>query len=212
MKATIIYDNTAYKKGLRADWGFSCVIEVKDTPTVLFDTGANGMILLNNMRELGIDPFSIGKIVISHAHGDHTGGLSEFLTINRDVTLYVPPSFSPPEAREVITVKEPLKIDEDIYSTGELSGVEQSLVVKTKKGLAVIVGCSHPGIGIILDAASAYGNLYALIGGFHGFRNFSLLENLELICPTHCTKYTSQIRHEYPERCIEGGVGQVIEI
>jgi len=28
MKVTIIYDNTAYKKELKADWGFSCLVDV----------------------------------------------------------------------------------------------------------------------------------------------------------------------------------------
>ena len=41
MKITIIYDNTTFKKGLQANWGFSALIEVKDIPKILFDTGGN---------------------------------------------------------------------------------------------------------------------------------------------------------------------------
>jgi len=60
----------------------------------------------------------------------------------------------PPGASEVVRVKEPFKIHENIFSCGELKSIEQSLMVKTQKGLAVIVGCSHPGVKNILKAAS----------------------------------------------------------
>jgi 7,8-dihydropterin-6-yl-methyl-4-(beta-D-ribofuranosyl)aminobenzene 5'-phosphate synthase len=50
MKITIIYDNTAFRKDFQADWGFSCLVEVENTPKILFDTGADGKILLNNME------------------------------------------------------------------------------------------------------------------------------------------------------------------
>jgi len=112
----------------------------------------------------------------------------------------------------VIKIKEPLKIDENIFSTGELMGIEQSLVVKTEKGLIVIVGCSHPGVKNILKAASQFGKTYALIGGLHGFSDFDLLSDLEFICPTHCTQFKSEIKSLYPEKYVRGGVGKVIEI
>jgi len=41
MKITIIYDNEVWKKGLKADWGFSCLVETNGKK-ILFDTGANG--------------------------------------------------------------------------------------------------------------------------------------------------------------------------
>ena len=57
-----------------------------------FITGMKGSILLANMEKLGIDPMSIEEVFISHAHFDHAGGLSGFLAINKDVTIYVPHS------------------------------------------------------------------------------------------------------------------------
>lgn len=48
-----------------------------------------------------------------------------------------------------------------VFSTGKLKGIEQSVAVKTKKGIAVIVGCSHSGVGNILRAASKFGKVYA---------------------------------------------------
>jgi len=212
MKITIIYDNEAWKEGLKADWGFSCLVETQGKK-ILFDTGANGSILLDNMEKLNIDPTTIEEIFISHAHWDHTGGISDILRVN-PVKVYIPESCPEPRgAREVIRVaKEPLEIQENMFSTGELKGIEQSLVVKIEKGLVVIVGCSHPGVRDILNAASQLGKPYAIIGGLHGFNEFDLLKDLQLVCPTHCTQFKEEIKSLYPEKCVDGGAGQVIQI
>jgi 7,8-dihydropterin-6-yl-methyl-4-(beta-D-ribofuranosyl)aminobenzene 5'-phosphate synthase len=212
MKVTIIYDNETGQAGLEAAWGFSCLVEA-DGRRLLFDTGGRGPILLQNMATLNLDPRSIFEIFISHDHWDHLGGLAELLRLNRDVRVYLPGSCSrPPEAREVISVQGPLEIYENFFSTGELPGAEQSLVVKTEKGLAVICGCSHPGVGTILMAASQFGRVSALIGGLHGFKEYDLLADLNLICPCHCTQYKAEIMARYPETAIGGGAGKVIEI
>jgi len=85
-------------------------------------------------------------------------------------------------------------------------------VVKTKKGLVIIAGCSHPGVKNILEAASDFGKPAILIGGLHGFSEFDLVEDLEFICPTHCTQFKSEIISRYPEKYISGGAGKIIEI
>ncbi|MEA3222151.1 MAG: MBL fold metallo-hydrolase, partial [Thermodesulfobacteriota bacterium] len=155
MKITLIYDNTVHKEGLSADWGFACLIEMEGCPKILFDTGANGKILLSNMKALDIDPSSIEEVMISHNHWDHTGGLSDILKANNTIKLYVPASFPDVSgAKEVVRVDNSLEIHDGVFSTGELSNIEQSLIIKTKKGLAVIAGCSHSGVTNILDAAS----------------------------------------------------------
>ncbi len=213
MKVTIIYDNEVYEEGLTADWGFSCLVEAENTPRILFDTGTNGSILLSNMQKLGIDPASIDEVFISHPHFDHIGGLSAFLNVRSDVLVYVPASLRGVRgAKEVISVSEPLKIHENVFSTGELDGIEQSMVVKTGKGIALIVGCSHPEMAHILKAASQFGKVYAIIGGMHGFSEFELFKDLELICPAHCTAYKAQIKSRYPDKCVGAGAGKVIEI
>ena len=79
-------------------------------------------------------------------------------------------------------------------------------------GLAVIVGCSHPGIDNILEAAKQFGNPTWLIGGFHGFHEFDLLEPLKLVCPTHCTQYKKEIETLYEKTVVRGGAGQQITL
>ena len=80
MKLTIVFDNVVYKKniGLISDWGFSCFVET-GKENILFDTGSKGNILLNNLNILGIDPKRVDKIIISHEHYDHNGGLLAIL-------------------------------------------------------------------------------------------------------------------------------------
>jgi len=213
MKITIVYDNEVRQPGLIADWGFSCLIEAQDTPKILFDTGTSGSILLHNMNQLGIDPSSIGIVVISHPHWDHFGGLQDIMEASKDAELYLPESFlGRASARKITRVKHPLEIRHNIFSTGELEGIEQSLAIGTDKGLLVVVGCSHPGVGSILDAASRFGKVYGIVGGFHGFHQLDRLTPLSLICPCHCTQYKSEIKRLFPERCLECGAGVIIEL
>ena len=215
MRITIISDNTIYKQGLKREWGFAALVEIENTPRILFDTGASGSVLLYNMDRLNIDPKSIGCVFISHDHWDHTGGLKDFLKLNSNVKLYLPHSFfffTKPKAKEIIKVKDSLRIYENVFSTGELERIEQSMVIKSDKGLAVIAGCSHPGIGNILKASSEFGKPIGLIGGLHGFSDFGLVKKLDLICATHCTQYKDKIKILYPEKFVEGGAGRIIEI
>ncbi len=211
MKTTIIYDNTAFKKDLQADWGFSALVETNGK-TILFDTGGSGSILLSNMKKLNIDPKEIDDVFISHHHYDHVGGLSAFLDQNHNVTVWVPYSFrGVKNAREIIHITDPRTLYEGIHSTGELDKIEQSLCIETQKGIIIIAGCSHPKMTHIIDAASRFGNVYGIIGGLHGNRPESL-KNMELICATHCTQYKHEIKSLYPNQYIEGGAGKVIEI
>ena len=92
MKITIIYDNVSLDPALEADWGFAALVEACGQ-SILFDTGASGRLLLENMEKLNISPQAIGEIFISHDHWDHTGGLEQILK-RKPVRVYVPDTFS----------------------------------------------------------------------------------------------------------------------
>ena len=211
MKITIIYDNETTTEKLVADWGFACLVEAYGK-RILFDTGAKGEILMANMAELKIDPASIDEVFISHDHWDHIGGLPDFLK-TRPCKVYLPGSCEKQfEGCECERIAEPIRLHENIYSTGELENIEQSMVVKLGEKVVVIAGCSHPGVRTILEAAAQSGEPSALIGGLHGFDEFAVLEPLELVCPTHCTQHITEIKERHPGKYVEGGAGVVIEI
>jgi len=212
VKATIVYDNTTTRKDLIAAWGFACYVEA-DNKKILFDTGGNGDILLYNMKMLGIVPSMITEVFISHNHFDHIGGLPAFLDENSDITLYVPHSVRGTyPARHVVHIDKARKLDQSMYTTGELEHIEQSLVLHTEKGLVLLVGCSHPPMAGIVGAALQFGAVYGIIGGFHAFDHYDLFKDLTLICPTHCTLHKKELKSRYPEKYEEGGVGKVIQI
>jgi len=230
----ITYDNNPYDARLRTSWGFSCVVRC-DQKSILFDTGGNSTILLDNMGKLKIDPREIDIVVLSHIHGDHTGGLAGFLKKNNQVTVYLPGSFPQSfkdgiksygsKVEEVYVSKE---IMPGVYTTGELgAGIkEQSLVVKTSRGLVIITGCAHPGIiTIIREAKKIAGDkLYLVVGGFHLggtptrqinsiIQNFKML-GVEKVAPCHCTgeEAINLFRRYFGRNCIETGVGRIITI
>ena len=122
--ATIVYDNNRYDRRLIPAWGFSCVVTAPEK-TILFDTGGGGGILLDNMKKLCIRPSEVVVIVLSHIHGDHTGGLREFLRHNSQMTVYLPGSFPTQIKRhirsfgaEVKSVHEPEELFEGVITHG----------------------------------------------------------------------------------------------
>jgi 7,8-dihydropterin-6-yl-methyl-4-(beta-D-ribofuranosyl)aminobenzene 5'-phosphate synthase len=86
---TVLFDNAAYEKSFKPGWGFACFIQGLEK-TLLFDTGANADIFQHNMKQARIDPEKIQYLVISHGHGDHTGGLESVAGGKGLQALYLP--------------------------------------------------------------------------------------------------------------------------
>ena len=74
---TTLNENTASSFPLIGEWGLSILVEV-DNLKILLDTGQN-IAVVHNAALMGIDLSQIDKIVLSHGHSDHTGGLWEVL-------------------------------------------------------------------------------------------------------------------------------------
>jgi 7,8-dihydropterin-6-yl-methyl-4-(beta-D-ribofuranosyl)aminobenzene 5'-phosphate synthase len=226
---TIIYDNNPYDERLKTGWGFGCYINVDGTG-ILFDTGGDPSILLENMAKLNINVKDIEIIVLSHIHGDHVGGLFGSLEVNSQVKVYMPASF-PSDFKqrvreyrcEVIEVTDALKICNGVATTGELGTVikEQSLIISTMKGLFVVTGCAHPGVtGIVKKAEELTGMVvYLVLGGFHLsgesektisaiIEEFRALEVVK-VAPCHCSGNLARslFKEGFEEDYIEVGVG-----
>jgi len=146
VEITVLYDNYILSEGCRADWGFACMIKGTEK-NVLFDTGANGTILLENMDKLQVVAEDADLIVISHDHTDHTGGLYSFLGRNSNVLVYLPSAglVQSVESRgaKVQIPDGPLQICEQVYlySTNRIL---KSRVIRQFRELGVQkVGASH---------------------------------------------------------------------
>jgi 7,8-dihydropterin-6-yl-methyl-4-(beta-D-ribofuranosyl)aminobenzene 5'-phosphate synthase len=230
---TIVYNNIASDPRLTTDWGFGAYIEYHNQ-AVLFDTGTNGQILLQNMKILEIDPASVQVVILSHAHQDHTGGLSAFLAASTLPPIYLLPSFGASfiqqtrQQTEVIEASPGFVIATDILTTGEVAGAipEQALVIRTTQGLVVITGCAHPGIVRIIERAIELTSepVHLVMGGFH-LRDSTQAEinaivsdfrrlGVRRVAPSHCTGDLAirMFAEEYGQDYIDTGVGSRIII
>ena len=109
---------------------------------------------------------------------------------------------------------------------GTLELNELSLAIKTPKGLAVIVGCSHPGIEKILAAATQFDpNVYSVFGGLHlvdstdeqvvqVVSNFVQKWKIERIAAGHCSGEFAQAQFskQFGEKHDISGLGAVIPL
>jgi 7,8-dihydropterin-6-yl-methyl-4-(beta-D-ribofuranosyl)aminobenzene 5'-phosphate synthase len=228
---TVVHDNHPLKEVLDNKWGFSCLINGAEK-TILFDTGPGGS-LLRNMEKLAIEPHSIDAVVLSHIHPDHTGGLECFLEENPDVIVYLLESFPQrfkdavqAQGAKIVEVEQPTKICENVWSSGELGKwmKEQSLIIRTDSGLIVIVGCSHPGIVNIVNAASDLieVDILLVMGGFHlegaGAgkieKVISALKKLQVryvgLCHGSGEKARSMFEEHFGPNYIDLGAGKVV--
>lgn len=108
-KITILCENSVLTPfPLIAEHGLSMLIEQADT--TLFDTG-QGLGLLNNMRILGKDPINVSRLIISHGHYDHTGGIMPFLeSRGTAIPVFAHPNAFSKKVAHLPTGAEPIEI------------------------------------------------------------------------------------------------------
>jgi 7,8-dihydropterin-6-yl-methyl-4-(beta-D-ribofuranosyl)aminobenzene 5'-phosphate synthase len=109
---------------------------------------------------------------------------------------------------------------------GTMEMNELSLVVRTPRGLAVVVGCSHPGVEEILQGAARLGpKLHLVTGGLHLVatpraeiaRVAAALHDahrVERVAPGHCTSEPgfAALLERFGSRFERAGVGAVLPL
>ena len=230
----VIYDNYVSKQGTVADWGFSVLIKGLDKE-ILFDTGTKPEIFESNLKSIGIDPSGIDMLVLSHEHGDHTGGIPALVKMKTGIPVLIPVSFPAGFKKQMaglnltpVMVDAPSMICKHLYTSGEFKYQipEEALVIDTKKGLAVITGCAHPGIiNMLTKIKDDFGkDIYLVCGGFHLMDRtekelsqiISEMRKLGVVkCgATHCTgdMQIKMFRETFGENYFELGTGNEVII
>jgi 7,8-dihydropterin-6-yl-methyl-4-(beta-D-ribofuranosyl)aminobenzene 5'-phosphate synthase len=234
MKLQVLFDNKGAVTGVKYGWGFACLVRTAET-TLLFDTGADGAILLANMSRLGVDPREIDAVFLSHDHWDHTGGLGAVLEKNPEVEIHLTPAFSDELVRRaqragarVIAHGSSREIGPGLHTTGALEGPpeEHALVIELEQGLVVVTGCSHPGIAEMLELVAARSGkpILLAIGGYHLLHDSpaeirATIERLRAlgvrrVAPIHCTGARARrlLKAELGERFLAVGAGSEIDL
>lgn len=233
-RVLILYDNRSDRSDLQPGWGFSALIEFGGH-RVLFDTGADEIVLEHNATVLGVNLDTISTLVLSHEHCDHIGGMPE-PDLHRNLEVFYPASFSTlfqekvskAEEWRAHPVSQPVEIVPGITSTGELGKkiVEQSLIITTDSGPILITGCAHPGIVNIVHVATKLTGrpLYLVLGGFHLYKKneaevkeiAAALKKLGVakIAPCHCTGKAAikTLQNAFGDAGIEVKVGSEIAL
>ena len=217
VQLTVLYDSVSMDHDMKTGIGFSCFVRVGDT-RILFDTGGDGLILLENMNKLDLDPSSIQLLLISHSRLSNIGGLEDFLNISKDVSVYIPDKFPTllaaniklftKKIHRVVSVEE---LYPNIFTLGEFVGVfkEQAMAVRSSKGIIIVVGCAHHGSEAILQRtkdAFPDESIFMVVGGFH----FSgLSENEKNKIPETFHKY--QVQHVAACFCCEEAGRKILQ-
>jgi 7,8-dihydropterin-6-yl-methyl-4-(beta-D-ribofuranosyl)aminobenzene 5'-phosphate synthase len=191
-----LYENAASSDEYVIGHGVSYLIRT-DSATVLMDVGHNPdnapiPPFEQNMQKLGIGWDEIDRIVISHPHPDHVGGVDAWRehTVSMgtfelpddlgDRLIFVP---APVTFKNAIHATVPTLPAPDVATTGvipypevfpvslfEPKGMEQALVVNVEnEGLVLISGCGHPTLERLVERAeSLYGRpVIGVVGGLH---------------------------------------------
>ncbi|MFX1392963.1 MAG: MBL fold metallo-hydrolase [Promethearchaeota archaeon] len=218
-KIIVVFDNRCAKNGYLTGFGFSALIFNNFTQNyLLFDTGGNGNILIHNIKKVEVNISEIKKVVISHNHHDHAGGLEAIYNLNPNIEIFTTNNFKSykrafPEAK-IYSILDLTEIEENVFLSGQL-GIhlkEQALFLKTKYNqFILIVGCTHPGLENFIIKAQNITDIKGVLGGFHEFRKYSYLKGIEFIIPCHCTVNIEAIQKRYPHQFKKICVGDFLK-
>lgn len=195
VKIITLSENAVAVPDVLAEWGFSVHIEI-DGMTLLLDAGASNTVT-HNAGMLGIDLKKVDRIILSHGHYDHTGGMQNVLrAMRKKIEIVAHPDIwaekysrqndgvyryvGIPFQRQVLESlgasftlsKEPVRFSDTVMTTGEVPEITEyeqiepgrfwvkedgemkpdpladdlALIINTKPGLIVVLGCGHRGL------------------------------------------------------------------
>ncbi len=277
-RITVLCENTVHGMGFLGENGFSAFIETPGQ-NILFDTG-RGFAITHNSLQLKKDLGYVSKVVLSHGHLDHVGGLLAFLGIKGACPIVAHPdifnerfrlipaggaeekplSIGMPWPRSYLTTRgaqfewrrDFTEVAPNVFVTGEVprktlfelgspklvvsrdGGFTQdpflddfSVVLKTTRGLVVVLGCAHAGIVNILNHAvdrTGENRIYAVLGGTHlglspepqfdptirALKEF----DIRMLAVSHCTGQApiARLVSEFGDKFAFGSVGFVLEV
>jgi 7,8-dihydropterin-6-yl-methyl-4-(beta-D-ribofuranosyl)aminobenzene 5'-phosphate synthase len=194
VKITTLSENSAAINTL-AEWGLSMLVET-DGMKILFDTGAS-VSAVHNAQIMGVDLSAVDRIVLSHGHYDHTGGLREVLTITGQKEVIAHPGIwgskygrmpgTPeryagiPFVREGLESlgasfnlsREPVKLSDKVMTTGEIPMTNDYEIVETylyvKEGDELKQDSLDDDLALIID--TEFGLVVILGCAHHGIVN-----------------------------------------
>lgn len=272
-RITVLCDNSVGPiAGTLGEHGFAALVEYEGG-ALLFDTG-QGETLLYNAQRMNKDLCRVDKVVLSHGHYDHTGGLLKLLQACGGKDILAHPGvfarrFRVKDTGESISIGIPYseellcgeggvfncskafrEVGPGLYLTGEVprrtafeqgdSGLycdetgcnvdhipdDQSLIIRSERGLILVLGCCHAGIINTIELAverSGVDEVYAVIGGTHlGFCSPGQLDEtvrnlhrykIQKILGSHCTGFGASARllKEFPGAFHPAHVGYTLE-
>ncbi|MGO9415841.1 MAG: MBL fold metallo-hydrolase [Syntrophobacteraceae bacterium] len=277
-RITVLCENTVQGLGFLGEHGFAAFIETPGQ-NILFDTG-QGFSLIQNSLRLKKDLRNVSKVVLSHGHLDHVGGLLAFLGVKGPCPVVAHPdifnerfwlmpvasgeekpvSIGMPWPRAWLTTRgaqfqwcnDFTEVVPGIFITGEVPRKtlfelgspkfvvardggwtpdpfldDFSMVLKTSKGLVIVLGCAHAGMVNILNHAidrTGENHIYAVLGGTHlglspepqfdptikALREF----DIKMLAVSHCTgqEPVARLAAEFGDNFAFGRVGFVLEV
>lgn len=275
-RITTLAENTSGKPHIIGEWGFCALVETNEV-SVLLDSGA-GHGVIHNAEHLGVDLSKIDKIVLSHAHFDHTAGIEMVLKkIGKNIEVIAPLDLWAAKysvrggtkeryigipftqvaleslGAQFTMTPDPVHISDNVLTTGEVAIVtdfeqvgedylkvkvgdtyekdscidDRAMIVKTGRGLVVVLGCAHRCLINTLHHArkvSGEDRIHMVIGGCHLIdaskelidRTIEALKefDIEKIGVSHCTGLNAgaMMASEFGERFFFNTAGTIITV
>jgi len=210
----VLYDSIAVKKPRgKASWGYSSVISVNGKK-FLVDFGKDDKILEYNIRAAGYKWSDFSSAILTVNEEGHRAGIVA-LNDAPNLVLYATPDCRPVLSRlikhKIVYIKsDTTRITPELFlfktyyksdTVFHESVQEISVIMKTRDGLILYVGCAIPGIRTIYKRAKELfpgEPIYLVAGGFHLLKwagendvrklaNTFLKDGVKKVAGGHCT-------------------------